>query len=224
MNRALWYFGGKKSLMITFVVSLVLYVVVYIVYEMRFLSYILILSEILFLVGSVLMWLGVKRIAVVIVTILSSVCEAMIIAQACFKFAKTNIVVDINIANIIILIFLIAGFLLDSLSLIILVIYENKKKYKMLFSFLVGLSVVFRWFCSGSMYNVSAASLLSTAATSTSDFSMVWLALQFMLQILRGVLVILLWKPLEELKQCPKCSYRNNKTAAFCGGCGEKLN
>lgn len=210
MNRALYYFGGKKSLMIPFIIFLGLYSIAtlrqaFFINEYSLFSF---LGELLFLAVLYGMWLRVSKNILVF-----GVCISAALRIAYFLYESRYIGGDYAfLCNLI--------YLIPNVTVIILLTYQKKKSPAMKETFLV-LDVL-------TFLSQFIPIILIYHDTMPSDviYSLIlngWMTFDVIYGVIMAGVMTFLWIPLEMFRICPSCGFRNEKTAGFCGGCGSRL-
>lgn len=199
MNRALSYFGGKKAMMIPFLVFLGLYSIETMLQNANYISIDVFglfpfLGVLVFLAVLYGMWLRVSKKILVV-----GVCVSAALHAAFYLYVSSNF-------GGIKVFFCYLIYLIPHVMVIFLLTYQKKKSPAMKEVFLV----------------LDVLTLLSQFIPSILLFHIVIPLDVISSVILTGVMTFL-WLPLEMFRICPSCGFRNDKNAGFCGGCGSRL-
>ena len=196
MNRALRFFGGKKGLLIPFLVFLALSCLMCVTISLG--SVTMILGNIILIATMVGIWLEAKSIVLFIGIIISAILRNSFIVLDLTLYLKFGL-----------------SYLMPHIALLFLLIYCKKKALviKILFIVFYALTLLIPIIC-GISNNLEYFGFVN---------SLIYALIRDESTFLFGAITFL-WLPLEIFTICPKCWFRNMKGASFCGGCGNKLN
>lgn len=232
MNRALNYFGGEKKYFIPFIVLFALYALLIlnnIIIIFNILSYnssylikgVAILSyDVISMLSIIALWLCVDKKIFFITYSLSVIAWVFIWADDVYESIQYTILLDIQDVNPFGMPRIIAWIICDAASLVALLLLWMKENKKL--NHIVVPMVILFVLMSDLISNILNIKYCEFYGIIYSvDFQTI--VYQILPCLLLIAVYIALWIPLNKFSICPKCSRRNNKTAGFCGGCGNKL-